>query len=123
MPRMSCTKAKEAFDHVLNVVFQVLKDGSLYQTLVKSGDMDIQVTISFNEADIDFLTYDKSETKKDIPLSRHDKSLLHIFNHYILHCSSIGFQIEDDWLSILQKTLMDTELVLTIVSESTQLSH
>jgi len=76
---MTHNKTKEAFDHVLNVAFQVPKDGPLYKALVKSGDMDIRDTISpLNETDIDSLTYDKSETKNDISLSRWDKSLLHI---------------------------------------------
>jgi len=53
-------KITAAFDHVLNVVFGVPKDGPLYKALVKSGDTDIRDIISLDEADIGSLTYDKS---------------------------------------------------------------
>ncbi len=92
-----------AFDHVLNVVFGVPKDGPLYKALVKSGDTDIRDIISLDEADIDSLTYDKSDTETYVPLSRHDKALIHIFRCYILHCNSIGSPIGEDWLSITQE--------------------
>jgi len=90
----------EAFDHLLNVVFRVPKDGSLYKALMKSGGTGIRHIISLDETDIDSLTYDRSDTEKDIPLPRGDKVLIHIFKHYILHCSSIGSPIGTDWLSI-----------------------
>ena len=96
-------KAAAAFDHVLNVVFEVPKDGPLYKALMKSGDTDIRDTISLSEADIDSLTYDKSDTETDVPLSRRDKVLLRIFKHYIIHRSSTGSPIGDDWLSITQE--------------------
>jgi len=99
---MTLTKAKttEAFNHLLNVVFRVPKDGPLYKALMKSGDTDIRDILSLSETDIDLLTYDRSNIEKDIPLSRWDKALIHIFKHYILHCSSIGSPIGNDWLSI-----------------------
>jgi len=87
----------EAFDHLLNVVFGVPMDGPLYKA---SGDTDIRDIISLDEADIDSLTYYRSDTEKDIPLPRWDKALINIFKHYILHCSSIGSPIGNDWLSI-----------------------
>jgi len=90
----------EAFDHLLNVVFRVPKDGPLYKALMKSGDTDIRDILSLNGTDIDSLTYDRSNTEKDIPLPRCDKALINIFKHYILHRSSIGLPIGNDWLSI-----------------------
>jgi len=94
------TKDMEAFDHLLNVVFRVSKDGPLYKALMKSGDTDIRDILSLDQTDIDSLTYDRSDTEKDIPLSRWDKVLIKIFKHYILHRSSIGLPIGNDWLSI-----------------------
>jgi len=70
------TKVTAAFDHVLSVVFVVPKDGPLYKTLVKSGDIDMRDVISLNEPDIDSLTYNKSDSKTNIPLPRHEKVLL-----------------------------------------------
>ncbi len=90
------TKVTAAFDHVLNVVFGVPKDGPLYKALVKSGDIDMWDVISLSEPDINSLTYDKSDTETDIPLPRHEKVLLHIFKYYLLHCSSIGSPIGVD---------------------------
>jgi len=75
------TKDMEAFNHLLNVVFRVPKDGPLYNALKKSGDTDIRDIILLDEADIDSLTYDRSDTEKDIPLSRWDKALIHILKH------------------------------------------
>ncbi len=69
-------KAMEAFDHVVNVVFQVPKEGLLYKALEKSGDTDIRDMISLKNPDINSLTYDRSDTDQDIPISRGDKNLL-----------------------------------------------
>jgi len=100
---MTRTKITAAFDHVLNVIFGVLKDDPLYKALEKSGDTDIRDIISLDETDIGSLTYDKSATETDLPLSRHDKALLHIFKCYILHRNLIGSPIGEDWLSITQE--------------------
>ena len=94
------TKVTEVFDHLLNVVFRVPKDGPLYKALMKSGDMDIRDILWLDQTDIDSLTYDRSDTEKNIPLSRWDKVLINIFKQYILHCSSKGLPIGNDWLSI-----------------------
>jgi len=109
------TKDMEAFNHLLNVVFRVPKDGPLYKALIKSGDTAIRDIITVDETDIDSLTYDRSDTEKDIPLPRRDKVLIHIFKHYILHCSSIGSLIGTDWLSITPEDLENIELVLTML--------
>jgi len=92
--------ATEAFNHVLSAVFRVPKDGPLMNALVKSGDGDIVTMLSLNATDIDSLTYDKSETEKDIPLPQNQRSLLHIFKQYIVHWYNIGDPIEDNWMSI-----------------------
>jgi len=94
------TKVLVAFEHVLNVVFGVPKDGPHYKALVKSGDIDMRDVISFSEPDIDSLTYDKSDTVTDTPLPRHEKVLICFFKYYLLHFSSIGSPIGVDWLSI-----------------------
>jgi len=88
---LTCSKAKEAFDHV-HAVFQVPKEGLLYKALEKSGDTDIRDMVSLRDTDIDSLTYDRNETDKDVPLSMSDRSTLHI-----LDCHSIGDLIGHDW--------------------------
>ena len=108
------TKDMEAFNHLLNVVFRVPTDGPLYKALMKSGDTDIRDILLLSETDIDSLTYDRSDTEIDIPLPRLDKALIHIFKHYILHHSSIGSPIGDDWLSITPEDLASIKLVLII---------
>jgi len=97
------TKVMAAFEHVLNVVFGVPKDGPLYKALVQSGDTDIRDIISLDDADINSLTYDESDTETDVLLSRHDKAHLCIFKYYVLYCNSIGSPIGEDWLSITQE--------------------
>ena len=42
-------KAKEAFDYVVNVVFQVSKEGPLYKALEKPGHTDIRDMISLRK--------------------------------------------------------------------------
>ncbi len=91
---LTCVKAKEAFDHV--VVFQAAKEESLYKALKKLGDNAIMAMITFHDCDIDSLTYDRSDTEKDIPLTRGDKILLCIFQDLILHYHSIGDPIQQD---------------------------
>jgi len=53
---VTCTKAAVAFNHVLNMVFQVAKEGALYKALEKSGDTVIRDMISLSDTDIDSLT-------------------------------------------------------------------
>ncbi len=91
----------------MNVAFQIPKEGPLYKALVKSGDDDVMAMISLRDCDIDSLTYARSDTKKDIPLTRIDKNLLCIFHDYILHCHSVGNPIGQDWLSISTEDLED----------------
>ena len=100
-------KAREAFDYVVNVVLQVPKEGPLYKALEKSGDNDVMAMISLPDCDIDTLTFDRSDTEKNVPLSRGDKNLLHIFCHYILYRDSIGHPIENDWLSLTSEDFDD----------------
>jgi len=113
-------KAMKAFDHVVNVVFQVPKEGPLYKALVKSGDNDIMAMIALHYSDIDSLTYDRSDTVKDTPLTRIDKNLICIFQDYILHHHSIGDPIGQDWLSISTEDFEDYWLVhyLTALADS-----
>jgi len=81
---LTCSKALEAFNHVVNIWFQVLKEGSLYKALEKSGDTrekpvdtNIRDMILPSDTDIDSLTYDKSETDKDVSFSKRQESLSH----------------------------------------------
>jgi len=103
-------KAREAFDYVVNVVFQVSKEGPLYRALEKSGDTDIRDMISLRNPDIESLTYDRSDTEKGIPLMRGDKNLLCIFQYYILYRHSIGDPIGQDFWSISTEDFEDYRL-------------
>ncbi len=103
-------KAKEAFDYVVNVVFQVPKEGPLYKALEESGDSDIRDMITLRACDIDSLTYDRNDTDKNIPLTRNDKNLLHIFRDYMLHRHSIGNPIGRDFWSISAEDFEDYRL-------------
>jgi len=113
-------KAREAFDYVVNVVFQVSKEGPLYRALEKSGDTDIRDMISLRNPDIESLTYDRSDTEKGIPLMRGDKNLLCIFQYYILYHHSIGDPIGQDFWSISTEDFEDYWLghYLTTLADS-----
>jgi len=82
--------------------FKIPKEGPLYKALEKSGDNDIMAMITLCDCDIDSLTYDRSDTEKDVPLSRVDKNLLCIFTH-----ESIGHPIGNDWLSLTAEDFDD----------------
>ncbi len=43
---LTCSETADAFKHIMNVVFQVLKEGPLYKALEKSGDNDVMTMIS-----------------------------------------------------------------------------
>jgi len=103
-------KAREAFDYVVNVVFQVSKEGPLYKALEKSGDTDIRDMISLRNPDIESLTYDRSDTEKDTPLTSGDKNLICIFQYYILYHHSIGDPIGQDFWSISTEDFEDYRL-------------
>jgi len=119
---MPTTRSKtEAFKHIVNNVFQVPNDGPLYKALEKSGDNDVMAMISLRDCDIDTLTFDRSDTEKNVPLSRGDKNLLRIFCHYVLYCDSIGHPIGHDWLSLTSDDFDDYQIsshCLAIVSGS-----
>jgi len=66
---------------MVNVVFQVPKGGLLYKAFDMTGATDIRYMVSLRDADIESLTYDWSDTKKDIPLTRGDKNPLSIFQN------------------------------------------
>jgi len=100
MPSTHSKTSAEAFKHIMNVVFQVSKEGPLYKALDKSGDIDVMAMIALHDCDIDSLTYNRSDTKNDVTFSKGDKNLLHIFCHYVLYHDSIGHPIEKDWLSL-----------------------
>ncbi len=86
---------------------------SSYKTLKKSESIDIRSMVSISDTDIDSLTYDKSKTAKDVLLSRRNKSLLHIFHHYIIHHNSVGDQLEIPGCPLLPMILTATKLILT----------
>jgi len=71
------------------------------KVLGEAGDNDIRSLVSISDTDIDSLTYNMSETEKDVFLSRREQNHLHIFHHYIFHHNSIGSPIGDTWLSII----------------------
>jgi len=81
---------EQAVGYVVNVVFQVPKEGLLCsKALVKSGDIDFMAKITLHDSDIDSLTYDTSDTVKDTPLTRVDKTNC-FFGNCMLHCHSVG---------------------------------
>jgi len=85
---------------------------------------DVMAMITLSDCDTDLLTYDRSDTKKDIPLLRDDRNLLSIFCHYVLYCNSIGHPIRNDWLSITPKDIDNFRVrphCLTIVRGSVPL--
>jgi len=99
---MPLTRAKaiEAFKHVLTNVHEVSEDGPLSKALHGAGYDDICTMGILCDQDIDSLTFDRSNTEKDIPLSKVIRANSCIFWHYIIHWHSIGDTIGDEWVSI-----------------------
>jgi len=99
----------EAFKHVVNIVFQV-SEGLLYKALEKSADT------SLTKIDIDSLTYDKSETDKDVPLSRSNMSHIHIFVITSSIATKLDFLLEIIGCLFLQMIFKNINLVPTLPS-------
>ena len=84
---MSLTRewAKEAFCHIVTVVFQKPLDSSFVKVLEAEGYKDICSILTMSDEDIEALSPNCSTTLKDIPLSISDKHLLFIFRFFHLH--------------------------------------
>jgi len=78
-----CAKAKEAFDHVVNCV-QIPKEGPLCKALEMPGDTDNRNMISLSNPDIEFLTYDRSDTVRTSPFIQEAQKFPHLLTSALL---------------------------------------
>jgi len=97
---LTWTGAVEAFKHILSNVLEAPEDGPLAKALQSAGYDDVWSLVTMSDADIDSLTFDRSEKEKNIPLGRAHQALLHIFCHYHDHQAHIGSPVGDDWTAI-----------------------
>jgi hypothetical protein len=95
--------AKEAFDHVLDVVLNRPDGSYLKSSLINDGINDIFALVTLTDSIIDSLTYeDPDPTKKGTiyPLKHGDKNLIRCFLHYIIHRNNINLPIGENWKHI-----------------------
>ena len=102
MVSMTRAEAKEAFNHVLNVVLDRDDSSSLKSSLLAEGIADVFDLITITDDVIDSLTYaDPNDPGKSFPVKKGDKMLLRCFLAYqrFLEANSPSF----DYKSITQE--------------------
>ena len=82
--RVTRAQARAHFDYVMDTVLERDNNSPLKKSLLAINIDNIFALLPLNITMINSLTYDKSETEKDVPIPLGDKSLLSLFKEYIL---------------------------------------
>ena len=73
---------KEAFDHAM-LLFDTQENSPLERSLTQAGfGGNITAFLAISNQDIELLTYNKSDTEKDIPIIRGDMGLVRALLQY-----------------------------------------
>ena len=107
------SKSKDAFNHVLDNVFDKGDSSILKKSLKADGIEDILSLVTMEEEGIKALKYNKSVSEKNLPIPKGDQGLIKCFIKFLSHCHESGNPIGDDWMSITQE---DFDLFRTSVS-------
>ena len=100
---LTLSQAKDAFNHILDVIFEQGDGTPLKSALLEIGISDILGLISIDNDTINRLTYaDPKDHSNRICVKKGVKSLVSIFQCYVLHCSTKGTPIKD-WLQVTQE--------------------
>ncbi len=94
------TKSVEAFEHILANVFCKATDSPLRKALLADGIEEIYDLISMENDVIDALTYNRSDTERNVSIPSGDKTLIRIFLAFFQHCEASGNPIADAWTSV-----------------------
>ena len=81
----SRAQARAALDHVFDDVLDADDDSPLKKSLLEIGIKDVFLLCTMDTPTIDALVYEKSDTEKDVPISKADKSMLKAFISYVNH--------------------------------------
>ena len=90
----------EAFEHIIANVFGRATDSPLRKALLAAGIEEIYDLISIEDNAIDSLTYDRSNTERNVSIPSGDKTLIRIFLAFFQHRNASGTPIDDTWSSL-----------------------
>ena len=82
----SRSQGKALFNHVLDSVICEDDDSPLKKSLLKLGIVDVFALRTLDMDTIEALTYDKSDTEKNVSVLKADKNILKAFISYVGHC-------------------------------------
>ena len=97
-------QAGKAFNHILDVVFEQGDGTPLKSSLIDDAIDDIFSLVSIDSDTINDLTYaSPTDPKQRLPVVKGAKSLIRLFQEYVIHCNQGGFPI-NDWLQVTQQS-------------------
>jgi hypothetical protein len=97
-------QAKQAFNHILDVVIGQGNGTPLKSSLLDDGIEDIFFLVTVDSGTIEGLTYvDPKDSTKHLAVSKGDKAKIRVFKDFITHRYNSGSPIADDWTSITQE--------------------
>jgi hypothetical protein len=101
MAVLSRAQAKQAFEHVMNVVLERGNDSHLKSALLRDGINDIYGLLNIRDNVIDSLQYcDPNDSDTLKPVTQGDKGLVRCFLDYVLYRNESGDPIGNGWLAI-----------------------
>ena len=118
--RLSRTQGKEILNHLMDHVLVRADDTPLKQSLKKAGIRNLMDLLTMPSQDIDSLTFDKSETEKDLPVLRSDKRLISVLIAFHRHHLESGRNMsKDEWLALTQEEFDEFRIGPLIDQETT----
>ena len=97
-------QARKAFNHILDVVFEQGDGTPLKSSLIDDAIDDIFSLVSIDSDTINDLTYaSPTDPKQRLPVVKGAKSLIRLFQEYVIHCNQGGNPI-NDWLQVTQQS-------------------
>jgi hypothetical protein len=95
-------EAMKAFDHIIENVFLRSDTSTLKEALIANGIKDMYAFMTIDSDTIDGLAYNKSAKEKNVQVSKGDKGLIKMFLKYVLHRSTTGDPVGNNWKEVTQ---------------------
>jgi hypothetical protein len=95
-------QSKNAFEHVLTVVFGLTQADPLVQALAADEIEDMEDLFLLHPRQIEALSIVDATTGTATPIRKLRHNLVHVFQHYVIHRQEIGDPIGENWTNITQ---------------------
>jgi hypothetical protein len=96
-------QSKNAFEHILTVVFGLTPTDPLVQALAVDQIEDIEEFLSLPPRQIEALSVVDAITGAATPVRKPRRNLIHAFRQYLIHQEQIGDPIDENWTSITKE--------------------